>query len=329
MIEDKVSIIVPVYNVGKYLEKCIKSICNQTYCNIEIILIDDGSKDNSGKICDEFAKIDKRIYVKHKSNEGVSAARNDGISVATGEYICFVDGDDYIEQDYVEYLIMLIKKFNTSIALTFGFFTSYNQKQIDRDKQSVISGEDATEALLCYQIPIGVYCKIFKKKFIDDNNLMFRTDLFIGEGFNFNVSSFQVSSYVGVGYRKIYYYRLDNPTSATTEFSEKKWINGLYATKEIKKKIVTKTDKIALAWKYAWWHTNADIYNLLIISGEKNKFVNMYKESLDITKRDYKYAFKVPCTKREKIKALIYGKCPILIPKLKILRKQIILKKNH
>lgn len=327
MFGDKVSVIVPVYNVGKYLRKCVKSILNQTYNNIEIILIDDGSNDNSGEICDKFAEIDKRIIVKHKCNEGVSAARNDGISIAKGKYICFVDGDDYVAQDYVEYLINLIKKFNTSIALTFGFFTSYDQKQVYRDEIRTISGEDATEALLCYQIPIGVYCKIFKKSFIDENILRFRTDLFIGEGFNFNASSFQLASSVGIGYRKIYHYRLDNPTSATTEFSEKKWINGLYATKEIKKNFVEETDKLTLAWNYAWWHTNADVYNLLIISGEKNKYVDMYKKSLKIVKGDYGYAFSVPCTRREKIKALVYGVCPIMIPRLKILRKRILLKK--
>ena len=326
MLEDKVSVIVPVYNVEKYLEKCIESISSQTYSNIEIILIDDGSEDNSGEICDKFIEIDKRIIVKHKCNEGVSAARNDGIDIANGKYICFVDGDDYIAQDYVEYLVNLINKFDTPIALTFGFFTSYDQKQIKNDDMRTVSGEEATEALLCYQIPIGVYCKIFKKSFIDDNNLRFRTDLFIGEGFNFNASSFQLAFSVGIGYKKIYYYRLDNPTSATTKFSEKKWINGLYSTKEIKKNFIKETDKLELAWKYAWWHTNADVYNLLIISEEKNKYIDMYKKSLEIVKKDYKYAFKVQCTRKEKIKALIYKICPILIPKLKVLRKRIVLK---
>ena len=91
----KISIIVPIYNVEKYIRKCIESIINQTYRNIEIILVDDGSPDNCGKICDEYAKKDSRVKVIHKKNGGLSDARNKGTEVATGEYIMYVDSDDY------------------------------------------------------------------------------------------------------------------------------------------------------------------------------------------------------------------------------------------
>lgn len=98
----KVSIIVPVYNVEKYVERCIESIIKQSYKNLEIILIDDGSKDNSGKICDEYAQKDNRIKVIHKKNGGLSDARNTGLNIADGEYICFIDSDDYIHKDLVK-----------------------------------------------------------------------------------------------------------------------------------------------------------------------------------------------------------------------------------
>lgn len=101
---DLISVIVPVYNVEKYLHKCINSIINQTYKNIEIILIDDGSTDHSGKICDEYRLIDSRIRVVHKNNGGLSSARNAGIDICSGKYIAFVDGDDYIAEDMYEYL---------------------------------------------------------------------------------------------------------------------------------------------------------------------------------------------------------------------------------
>ena len=94
-----VSIIVPVYKVENVLHYCIDSILNQTYNNFELILIDDGSPDSSGKICNEYAKRDLRIKVFHKENEGVSVARNTGIELAKGKYICFVDSDDYIQRD--------------------------------------------------------------------------------------------------------------------------------------------------------------------------------------------------------------------------------------
>ena len=94
-----ISVIVPVYNVESYLEKCIDSIIHQTYKNLEIILVDDGSTDNSGKICDVYKEKDSRIKVIHKQNRGLSSARNCGLEIAKGEYIGFVDGDDYIAED--------------------------------------------------------------------------------------------------------------------------------------------------------------------------------------------------------------------------------------
>ena len=97
-----VSIIVPVYNIEKYILECIQSLVNQTYTNLQIILVDDGSKDNSGIICDEWAAKDQRIEVIHKVNGGLSDARNAGLDKVKGEYIFFVDGDDYVLDDFVE-----------------------------------------------------------------------------------------------------------------------------------------------------------------------------------------------------------------------------------
>ena len=105
MIEELVTLIVPVYNVEKYLHVCIQSILDQSYKNLEIILIDDESKDMSRKICDEYAMSDNRIKVVHKKNEGVSRARNVGLEMATGNYIGFIDSDDYIEKDMIKVLM--------------------------------------------------------------------------------------------------------------------------------------------------------------------------------------------------------------------------------
>ena len=96
MENDKLSIVVPIYNVEKYLRKCINSLINQTYKSIEIILVDDGSSDSSGNIADEYAEKDSKIKVIHKTNGGVSSARNSGIEAAKGDYICFTNGDDHI-----------------------------------------------------------------------------------------------------------------------------------------------------------------------------------------------------------------------------------------
>ena len=116
MNNELISIIVPVYKVEKYLEKCVKSILNQTYTNLEIILVNDGSPDECGRLCDELAKVDDRIRVFHKENGGLSDARNYGVERASGEYIGFVDSDDYIHESMYEKLYEAIKKSGTEIS---------------------------------------------------------------------------------------------------------------------------------------------------------------------------------------------------------------------
>ena len=100
----KISIIVPIYNVEKYLDKCVNSILSQTFSDFELILVDDGSPDNCGRMCDDWAQRDSRIVVYHKQNGGISDTRNYGIDRAKGEYLTFIDPDDYIESTYLEYL---------------------------------------------------------------------------------------------------------------------------------------------------------------------------------------------------------------------------------
>lgn len=110
MTNGMVSVIIPVYNSEKYLSECLESVANQSYHNIEIILIDDGSHDNSGTICDEFAAKDERIKVIHKENGGVSSARNVGLAIMSGVYVTFVDSDDYIKNNMIEQMLSYQKK---------------------------------------------------------------------------------------------------------------------------------------------------------------------------------------------------------------------------
>ena len=113
----KVSIIVPIYNVERYLEACIESILSQTYENFELILVDDGSPDQCGIMCDKYAVQDSRIKVIHKENQGLGMARNTGLDYATGEFVCFVDSDDWIEPNAVECWIEAQKKYNADIVM--------------------------------------------------------------------------------------------------------------------------------------------------------------------------------------------------------------------
>ncbi|MDQ0413809.1 glycosyltransferase family 2 protein [Mesobacillus stamsii] len=129
---EKISVIIPVYKVEKYLHQCIESIIKQTYNNLEIILVDDGSPDNCGELCDEYMKKDNRIKVIHKENGGLSDARNAGINIATGDYIGFVDSDDFIETDMYEFLYRLIKKHNADISIC-GISRFQNEVSINKE----------------------------------------------------------------------------------------------------------------------------------------------------------------------------------------------------
>ena len=113
----KVSIIIPVYNTGNYLYKCVESVLNQTYKDIEIIIIDDGSKEETAQICDEIAKEDKRIRLIHKQNEGVSVARNIGLDMVTGDYVGFIDSDEWIDLDMFESLVCEMEEYDADIVM--------------------------------------------------------------------------------------------------------------------------------------------------------------------------------------------------------------------
>lgn len=125
-----ISVIVPIYNVEKYLDRCVDSIINQTYKNLEIILVDDGSPDNCPKMCDDYAKKDSRIKVVHKENGGLSDARNAGMKVATGEYVAFIDSDDYISLDFYETLLETIVD-NDSDIVECGVVKFYENEKFD------------------------------------------------------------------------------------------------------------------------------------------------------------------------------------------------------
>lgn len=163
------SVVVPVYNVEKYLDRCIKSIINQTYKNLEIILVDDGSVDASGKICDKYAFKDKRINVIHKENEGLSEARNTGIKLSKGNYITFVDSDDYIDERMYEILINDLEKYDVDIAsCDYLRIVDYSKKAKISSEVLIYSKEEALIKLLRNEeYKDYAWNKIYKKKLFD------------------------------------------------------------------------------------------------------------------------------------------------------------------
>lgn len=163
-----ISVIIPVYNVERYLKRCIDSVINQTYKDLEIILVDDGSTDNSGVICDDLKSIDSRIKVIHKKNGGLSSARNAGIKVATGEYIGFVDSDDWIDIDMYESLISAIEETKSEVAVTGicrVYDNGYFKNQFTRNSVEVYRGvEIVAEYLKQNSFSTAAYDKLYKSE---------------------------------------------------------------------------------------------------------------------------------------------------------------------
>ena len=314
MEKDKVSIIVPVYNVEKYIEKCLKSLISQSYKNIEIILIDDGSKDNSGKICDTYKGKDSRIKVIHKENAGVSEARNSGIQKATGKYLCFVDADDFVMNDYVNYMYQLIVKNSSDIAVCAKMFSNFNEEQSSDEMTAVLDGENAIIRILNYRMPIGVYSRIFKKDLIKNNKIKFLKDIYMGEGFNFNVACFQKAKKVIISNYKVYYYRRDNATSATTNFSIKKCENSLYAMKVMNDNLLIRTNHVMNSWKYAIWRTYTDAFDYMCLGNGEKANIEKFKEYKYYIKNNYKIYKKVDISKKDKYRAILMGIFPEIIP---------------
>ena len=170
---DKVAIIIPVYNAEEFLKYSVESVLNQTYSNLEVILVNDGSKDSSGLLCDEYAEKDNRVKVIHVDNGGQSRARNIGVKNATANWIMFLDSDDYYEKKAVEYLISLRDKFNTDMAATTVVeVRSYNVKdsveRVDLKDATLLNRETALEEMFYGNIvgtsPVG---KLYKKEIVE------------------------------------------------------------------------------------------------------------------------------------------------------------------
>lgn len=208
--EPLISVIVPVYNVEKYLDRCIESIVNQTYKNLEIILVDDGSPDNSLKMCDDWAKKDKRIKVIHKKNSGVSSARNAGMNKSKGEWITFVDADDYIEPTYVEDMLNKANETNSKyICCGYNKIYSNNLESINSaGTTKVLNSKEYIISLLNVQNGYGfVHMKLINKDII--NSVRFNETLTVGEDALFNIELCKKIDKVVIYNKTLYNYRVN------------------------------------------------------------------------------------------------------------------------
>lgn len=278
-----ISVIVPVYNIEKYIDRCIESIVNQTYNNLEIILVNDGSTDVSGKKCDEWAQKDDRIKVIHKENGGVSSARNAGIDVATGDYIGFVDGDDLLERNMYEILIEDIKKYDVKISCCQMQTKSIDGTitAVDNAPSNLFAKMDIVDGFFFNNFIRGFIAspcnKIIAKDILIDNNIRFKKYA-LAEDFLFifevltKVDSVYYNSAVG------YYYLHRENSAMTSKFSPKRF-DYIYAITEIENICRNTYSENIVKKAHNWVFLNVlTNYRAIIIEGLQKKYCEIFEE---------------------------------------------------
>ncbi len=240
MFNPLVTVVIPIYNVEKYLDRCVTSVVGQTYKNIEILLVDDGSPDGCPAMCDSWAEKDRRIRAIHKENQGLGMARNTGIDNALGEYILFFDSDDYVSVDTVEKCINSLK--GKTDTVIFGLNEVYPDGRINglrnNAEKGVYSDKEITEDLLpglfIYKIGYGVSgcCKMFSMNIIKENNLRFRSEReVISEDAFFCLEYFSKATMVSVISDRLYYYYKNDKSLSRTFRADRQQKNNMFLSK--------------------------------------------------------------------------------------------------
>ncbi|WP_171942840.1 glycosyltransferase family 2 protein [Streptococcus suis] len=237
-----ISIIVPVYNVENYLDECIRTVLAQTYSNWELLLINDGSTDSSGTICDDYAKGDERIYIKHiKKSKGVSEARNTGLSLAKGEYITFLDSDDGIREDFLETCLTTAIQHDVDIVIGHFFIWDENQQtfyyfveQSQKDTIELISAQEALNRQVVWKnlntAPFVVaWGKVFKATLF--NTIRFPKGKVFEDEYTIHKALLKSDS-VALINKEFYMYRRHGNSIITSDFSLSKVLNNIEALEE-------------------------------------------------------------------------------------------------
>ncbi len=281
----KFSIIVPVYKVEPYLEKCINSILNQTYRDFELILVNDGSPDNCPIICDTYAKEDSRITVIHKKNGGVSSARNEAIKIARGKFIWFIDGDDYIEENALEILSVYIDKNPTDL---YVFEHGFSEKYYINDINNLFY-----DHYFKYHFGFETWNKIYKNSIIQEHSLLFDTEETIGEDLLFNINYYTKIASCEFLDENLYHYVI-RESSAMTTHDNKRYKKQMSLYSKIQNILGTCVSEEVLAI----------LFIMHIISGLNQSFkkINFFKfrkiikhylNNIPFTKKTFKKAISV------------------------------------
>ena len=284
----KVSVIVPIYNCGKYLDRCINTILNQTYEQFELILINDGSKDNSLDILKKYKRIDNRIIIINNSNKGVSKTRNIGIDIAKGKYISFIDADDFIDKDMLENMVKLIEDECADIVMTGIILDIELNNKVNRKIQSfdedIAIGQKEVAVNVLKRLN-GTYInspvnKLYKKEIINNNNIYMNENIDLGEDLIFNLNYLSNCKKVIFKKEAYYHYCIRIKESLTSEYRKNKLENIEFIYNECKEYFL----KCGLDKKYIE-ELNSNFIKWLFYC-----YIDLYKENCSLNfSQKYKY----------------------------------------
>lgn len=282
-----ISIIVPVYKVEHYLSRCVESIINQTYRNFELILVDDGSPDNCGKICDEYAEKYDFIRVIHQKNQGLSAARNNAVPSSRGQYITFIDSDDFVTNDYLEYLLSLLNKYNTQISVG-GRVYQYDNKPVSAPKEETKSGFCSVEDALItmnYGMKFSVYAwgKLYKRELVEANPYP------VGKLYEDIATTYRIvgdSTGVAYGNKEIYYWLQRSNSIMHSGFNDRQF-DGIEAAQQQLEYIEKYYPNAIPAAKYRYTAKAVELAGVLFSSGgnrdtfrKLKKYMSKYSDEI-------------------------------------------------
>lgn len=271
----KVSVIVPVYKAEKFLMKCVDSILAQTFRDFEVLLVDDGSPDGSGAICDEYARKDPRVRVIHKENGGVSSARNKGIDEARGEWITFVDADDWLSLETFECLSTYFKDYDVIRFSMVSVFPAYSKT---KELNEGVTREEYIKLLVERRTILGVWGGLYRLDKIREAGLRFREDIINGEDWLFQFQAVCRCERLRVVNKGLYYYNLDSEYSCTANPSLRKSLSGIDAFHAIRNFVDShgmKMGKRSLATGYVGIYSEA-LISLSVSISKKIDFERKY-----------------------------------------------------
>ena len=287
-----ISIIMPVYNAEKYLNRSIESIMNQTYNNIEIILVNDGSTDNSLEICTSYQEKDNRIKLINQANKGVSFARNKGIDEATGDYIMFIDSDDYVEKNMIEDMVSKITEDDIDLVISGIKMDYIKNGQVIKEEKYKLKDKMYTIVEMLNDILIdidlicicGPWCKLYKTEILKNNKIKFTNEFTMGEDTWYNLDYIDTCTGKVITMSNIYYnYMRENPNSLFTKYYD----DYIKITEKVYNKFLNLLERKASSEtidRYKKTYT----FNLIYANTINFKYITTYKKKME----DLEYSLK-------------------------------------